>query len=82
MIRPGPPSIDPGRSPGGVVFHAYDDSGRLLATDHVAPGDDVQAHAERTADAAFDDYGAELVVLVAYDGDTGARFTVNDWTSA
>lgn len=79
MIRPGPTTIGPGAAPGGVVFHVYDAAGTLLAVDQVGPGDDVQAHAERAADDTNLEHNVDVVVIVAYDGDTGARFTLDDW---
>lgn len=79
MMRPGPITIPAGEAPGGVVFHVYDGAGTLLAVDQVGPGDDVQAHAERAADVTNLEHDVDVVVLVAYDGDTGARFTLDDW---
>jgi hypothetical protein len=85
MIRPGPASIEPGAAPGGVVIHVYAvPSARLL----------IESHATTLADAAYragldaDDVTAQLraddagVCLVAYDGDTGARYTAEQWTAA
>jgi hypothetical protein len=77
MIRPGPSSIEPGAAPGGVVIHLYAvPTGRLIGVDHLLPDDDIAA-AATLAVATADDTD---VCLVGYDGDTGARYTVDDWT--
>lgn len=72
MIRPGPPAIDPGGAPGGIVFHVYDLAGVLLLTRRV--GSQMGAELERLADLDADTAaGHGDVVLVCYDGDTGER---------
>jgi hypothetical protein len=77
VIRPGPQSITPGICPGGVVIHVYAvPSQVLLLSQRIGPRDDVYAAAERAA--AVD---AAAVCLVAYDGDTGERYSADDWTA-
>lgn len=69
--------MEAGANPGGVIFHVYEvPSGRLLHVSAVAPGtpDAIAQTAEADALAALDLTGAE-VCLVAYDGDTGHRYT-------
>jgi hypothetical protein len=78
-VRPGPPTIDPDRCPDGVVIHVYAvPTERLLlvryalATDPLTT-DQIEADAE-DAEMALraDEHG---FCLVAYDGDTGRRFS-------
>lgn len=81
MARPGPEAVDPAGAPGGVVFHVYNArTGDLVGVDPV-----VELDAEPSADlleavATLDD--GEPVVLVAYDGDTGRRFTPDQLAAA
>lgn len=74
MNRPGPTHIDPGEAPGGLVFHLYNETGRLLAVDAVLPPGRRPSQAVTVAA----DTAPGPVVLVAYDGDTGRRLTAED----
>lgn len=81
MIRPGPAAIARGANPGGVVIHVYAATVPpvLLLTQRVgreAAGIVAAAH---EAAAVADIAGALETCLVAYDGDTGERFTAADW---
>jgi hypothetical protein len=78
MIHPGPPTIRPGMCPGGVVIHVYaaTDPPVLLLTRCYRSGDPIEKSAERDANATAD---TEAVCLVAYDGDTGDRYSAIDW---
>jgi len=80
FIRPGPARIEPGACPGGVVIHVYTATVPpvLITTHALRPGDDVAATAEQDA-AVFDAFTAEASCLVAYDGDTGERFSAEAW---
>lgn len=74
MVRPGPEAIDPAGAPGGVVFHAYNGrTGALIGTD-AATDLDAEPSADLLGAVEALDAG-DPVVLVAYDGDTGRRFT-------
>jgi hypothetical protein len=80
-VRPGPPTIDAGRCPGGVVFHVYAvPTERLLltryATDSITAAD-IEADADAATLALRADEHA--VCLVAYDGDDGGRFPTWAW---
>lgn len=82
LVRPGPLSIAPRACPGGVVIHVWAATvpPLLLLTQRVGPADDVEAAAERAALEASRALEADAAVcLVAYDGDTGARFSGPDW---
>lgn len=74
LHRPGPPEIEPGGAPGGLVFRIYDLSDRLVATDRIVPPD--WQPTEETVEAAR---AAGDVCLVVYDGDTGVRWTDDDF---
>jgi len=78
VIRPGPPWIERGTYPGGIVIQIYTatDPPKLLNTTMVRASDPVEDRAD--ADAALvrrliDADGA--VCLVVYDGDTGERLS-------
>jgi selenophosphate synthetase-related protein len=71
MFQPGPLSIDPGACPGGVVIRVYDLDGRMLRSSLVPADGDIAAVAD------IDDNDG--LILVAYDGDDGHRFTAADW---
>ena len=82
MIHPGPIEIEPMQCPGGVVIHVYGvPSGVLLNTSAAA------STAEACFNAGIDHMVAERqrpemdngFCLVAYDGDTGRRFTADEW---
>ena len=82
MIRPGPPTLDPGAAPGGVVIHVYGvPSGHLLTCSAVTNLAHVEAIARADAARAesLADPDDDGLCLVAYDGDTGARYTAEDW---
>lgn len=82
MIHPGPPQIEPGVYPGGVVIHVYDvPSGVLVTTSMSRSLAEASHNAATDADVTVlfarpDRWG---VCLVAYDGDTGERFDADDW---
>jgi hypothetical protein len=77
VIRPGPLSIEPGRCPGGVVLQVYAvPTGQLVVEQALRPGDDVGDAAELAAALVLPGWAA---CLVAYDGDTGDRFTALQW---
>jgi hypothetical protein len=78
MIRPGPPWIEPGAAPGGLVVYCYTATvpAVMLFRSELVPDDEGAIERAATADA---DFVAALlsadqaVVLVIYDGDTGER---------
>jgi len=72
-IRPGPPALEPGRCPGGVVVQVYATTipPTLLIEQRISLGDDVERAATDAA-ALADELEAD-VCLVAFDGDTGER---------
>jgi hypothetical protein len=75
--RPGPPFIEPGRCPGGVVVRVYAIPSETLVIEQcLGPGDDVEGAA--TIAAALDMPGW-AACLVAYDGDTGHRAGPLEW---
>lgn len=81
VIYPGPASILPGMAPGGVVIHGYSVPGERLLFVQAIPADgsvDVSDAALRGAEQALCD-PEPGTCLVAYDGDTGARFGADDW---
>jgi len=81
--RPGPASIKPGAAPGGVVIHVYGPGDVLLLTSYLAPNADVMDVAGRDRDKVDQLTAAGVpVVLVAFDGDSGSRYTAEEWTAA
>jgi hypothetical protein len=78
-IRPGPEQIDPGCAPGGLVICAYDLNGECLTEDLLTPDVDPSVMGRATVQYVNSLPGSESVVLVVYDGDTGARWTPDDW---
>lgn len=86
MIRPGPETITAEACPGGVVVHVYrlDPDGvpvllmvRCLGPNH--PLYEVRADADADGHAAADMAEGLLICVVAYDGDTGHRYTPAAW---
>lgn len=78
FIRPGPESIPPGANPGGVVVQLYSvPSCVLVLTQHVNVIS-VELLAMQ-AGSMVDAVGIDNVCLVAFDGDTGERYTADDW---
>jgi hypothetical protein len=81
VISPGPPSLEPGAAPGGVVIHVYAvPSGLLLAVSTNATPTQAAYAAGLDAAAVALAYAGD-VCLVAYDGDTGARYTADAWVA-
>jgi hypothetical protein len=80
MIQPGPPFIDPGQCPGGIVMRVYDttDPPTLITEQFIGPDDDVEMLATMAA-AMHDRAGQVGACLVAYDGDTGHRAGPLEW---
>ena len=81
MIRPGPPNIGPGACPGGVVIHIYAarEPPVLLTVSDIGPDDHPEQAAAAAADVTALLADGSAVCLVAYDGDTGERFTADEW---
>jgi hypothetical protein len=81
MIRPGPVAITPGAHPGGVVLHIYAATvpPSLIMTRRYRSTDNLAACAPLDYQAC-EAMGYGALCLVAYDGDTGQRFTADDWT--
>lgn len=83
MIRPGPDTIDAGQAPGGLVLRFYDvEHGDLIVEQQIAvPADSLRlAHqAQRQIDRLHRRRRAGPVVVVVYDGDTGHRWTADDY---
>lgn len=79
FFRPGPRRMPPGRAPGGVVFQVYSQRGHLLAERMLTPGVDADAAATRDAQIVADLGPRADVVWVAFDGDTGERWTTDEW---
>lgn len=78
MIRPGPPWIERGTYPGGIVIQIYaaSDPPMLLLTTMVRQSDPIEDRAEadgRLVRRLIDADGP--VCLVVYDGDTGERLS-------
>jgi hypothetical protein len=59
------------------VVHIYDQAGVLVWSGAMSECD-IEAMATAAA-AATDAAGAVVTVHVAYDGDTGERYSVRDW---
>jgi hypothetical protein len=80
VIRPGPLTITPGACPGGVIIHIYAATfpPSLLLTRAYGPDDDIGIGALADAITA-DKLTSAPVCLVGYDGDTGRRFTAQEW---
>jgi hypothetical protein len=80
MIRPGPPSIAPGKAPGGVVFRVYKRNGTMLVERALSAVDEADAETDATKTLeAFTPGEPMEMCLVCYDGDTGVRWTAEDW---
>jgi hypothetical protein len=83
ITRPGPARLPPAQAPGGVILRVYNRRGTMLVDRPLRPGEAWQG----TCDLAKDDAIATLesgagpgdICLVAYDGDTGVRWTPEDW---
>jgi len=79
VIRPGPDAIEAGLAPGGLVFHLYRiGDHELLAVDLVGPVG--RGPASEVITAALE--SRVPTCLVCYDGDTGARFTPDQYAHA
>jgi hypothetical protein len=78
IYRPGPERLAPGLAPGGVIVHVYNLAGECLLESRMIPGDLIEAQAEADADRVAE-LAAGDVVLVAYDGDDGARYSARFW---
>lgn len=79
---PGPPRLPPGQAPGGVVFRIYNRAGTVLVERVLRPGDDTAESAGADVIATLEALPAEgesSICLVCYDGDTGLRWTPEDW---
>lgn len=82
MIYPGPLEIDPLQCPGGVVIHVYGvPSGTLLNESAALSSAEAAFNAGKDHDNASNRLpaGDEGYCLVAYDGDTGRRFSADEW---
>lgn len=79
MHYPGPKSIPPGESPGGVVVHVYSVPGELLLVVQKLSLSDDPIQASQDASDIAERSGAAQVCLVAYDGDSGERFPADAW---
>jgi hypothetical protein len=84
-LRPGPENIEPGQAPGGVVLRVYDFSGELLRERMLL----VPADTLRLTHQAWDQIQAlprrsrrRGALVVVYDGDTGQRWTTEDFHRA
>lgn len=80
--HPGPQELAPGLCPGGVVVHVYEvPSERLLCHSFVKYTEDVERAAQVAGEVARTVISplATGMCLVAWDGDTGHRFTRQDW---
>lgn len=77
FVRPGPPSIEPGRCPGGIVMRVYAIPSNTLVVEQCLTADgDIDAAAEMAAALMLPGWSA---CLVAYDGDTGERAGPLEW---
>jgi hypothetical protein len=74
ITRPGPARLPPALAPGGVIFRVYNRSGTMLVDRALHRGMDLNV---AKADA-IKNLKAE-VCLVVYDGDTGERWTPEQW---
>lgn len=80
LRRPGPERIDLGACPGGIVMHVYGEDGRLILERRLASL--TTAEAEGAAD--LEEVMAalrpnEACCLVAFDGDSGKRWSAGHW---
>ena len=82
FVMPGPASIAPGAYPGGVVIQVYAvPSGVLLQTSKAGVLASAAYIAGRDHDVAEmrKPSGTNGFCLVAFDGDTGRRFSADEW---
>lgn len=86
VFRPGPPRILPDQAPGGLVLNVYDLGGELIVSRKLGlVGQDIEELLQQATLAAREDadltveFNPEGVILVAFDGDTGRRWTTDDW---
>jgi hypothetical protein len=80
LIRPGPDRIDAHCAPHGLVICTYDLNGECLTEDELVPGSDIEASAREAAEFLTAILtNEEAVVIVVYDGDTGERWSEDDW---
>src|SRR5262245_5615568 len=74
----GPGMMEPGMAPGGIVLQIYGrDSGSLLSESWLTQN--ICADAARTADAVGQDHPPGTLIMVVYDGDTGLRWSWEDY---
>lgn len=76
MTRPGPPELEAGLAPGGLVVRIYTavDEYELVAEQYLTLNDDPEALALEAA-LATQEVRTDDVCLVVYDGDTGERWS-------
>ena len=82
-FRPGPPRIAVGRCPGGLIVHVYGEDGRRILTQRLTSLGQAEAQAIHDGDltkAAL--RPGEACCVVAFDGDTGERWSPADWAVA
>jgi hypothetical protein len=77
VIRPGPDTIDAGLSPGGLVLRVYDLAETVIVEQLLTPTVDLDALADLAADEVIRRAGP--VVVAVYDGDTGQRWSADDY---
>ena len=74
----GPPNVQPGLAPGGIVLQLYGrDSGSLLSESSLTQ--DICAEAARTTQAVGQALPPGTLVIVVYDGDTGRRWSWDEY---
>lgn len=67
-------TIEPGLSPGGLVFRLYDGSGEQIHERLIGPDVEIEPFALADTEVALEalEQGQGPIILAAYDGDDGA----------
>ena len=74
----GPPIVQPGLAPGGIVLQLYGrDSGNLLSESSLTQ--DICANAAQTTRAVGQAHPPGTLIIVVYDGDTGRRWSWDEY---
>lgn len=80
MIRPGPETIDAGQAPDGVVLRFYDVAdGNLIVEQRIYVPSDLFSLADQARDQLDRRARPGPIVLAVYDGDTGQRWSADDY---
>ncbi len=79
LFRPGPSRLPPGQAPGGMIFRVYNEREVMLVDRVLLPGDSCESARDDAITTLEALPAGGEVYLVAYDGDTGRRWTPEDW---